>query len=700
MPLSGCPNIPDQRVTVLRCIGVVVAVVCAVLIAGTAWGDAGGQPVVANDAQPTDVSAVSLNAPAVAADVPQPEPEGYTDQYLFAGEVAVYDDGEGRDNEPFGQRLFATELIYYRSDDDLLGDEIEQGGRALWRRETLHWGVIDAEIQFSDIDSDYFNRDGNGTDTLFTVRQSAMPVSDILTLNNTFGHHRTGISSLLHSGYRYRLPSSPILGSSTELSGIASSLRFTTGKTGVYRGVSLPHFEETGGRLTTLAYETQAGEDFEFGSEVAYVENDTNVRDHTSLLLAGRYLEPDGSQEHAARLLADDDGNLGLWTDSYQELRSGRSVRYGGFYFAPDLSWTDEPIATDQMGLYLRGDMNSYRYSLSGGYDYAETGLGSDGLASSKSHSTFFTSNLRASRHVGLGLNANLAFRQFSGGIIEDDQVAWRVNTFASLVTNLGQARLELFNAELDSDINFNRRSQHGFWSSFDWRLPQNLRLTNEVRVEWDDDIRGNTRRDEISTLMRYDLLDNVSLGLNGSIYRTEGDSFNADEGYSFNADARWTFLRNWYASLSANYNTATYDIDSAGLLIRSQTAGSNSLWLSFGYSKASGRPHQTFGRANGLAGTGRISGQVFMDENRDSIRQPTERAAAGVTVLLDGRFEARTDAQGRYSFAPVPTGRHEVRVLTEDVPLPWGLEDERARPVEIGFRREAYMAFPLRRIN
>jgi len=220
------------------------------------------------------------------------------------------------------------------------------------------------------------------------------------------------------------------------------------------------------------------------------------------------------------------------------------------------------------------------------------------------------------------------------------------------------------------------------------------------VRVEWDDDARGETRRDEVSALMRYDLFDNMSFGLNASLYQTDGDSFNADNGYSFNADARWAFLRNWYASLSANYNASTYDIDEAGLLVRSQTSGSNSIWLNIGYSRSSGRPHQVFGRTNGRAGTGRISGQVFFDENRDSIRQPTEPAAAGVAVLLDGRYETRTDAQGRYSFSPVATGRHEVRVLTEDVPLPWGLEDERAVPVEIGFRRDSILAFALQRMN
>ena len=180
MPFIGCPTIPHWRVRVLRCICAALAVVLPMLMAGAAWGDVHGPAVVADEAQLTETEVLALSTMEITGGLPEPqiepEPAGYADQYLFEGEVAVYEDGGTIDNEPFGQRLFATELVYYRSDDDLLGDEMERGARALWRRETLHWGVVDAEIQFSNIDSDFLGRDGNGTDLLFTLRQSAMAV--------------------------------------------------------------------------------------------------------------------------------------------------------------------------------------------------------------------------------------------------------------------------------------------------------------------------------------------------------------------------------------------------------------------------------------------------------------------------------------------------------------------------------------------
>ena len=628
--------------------------------------------------------------------------KSFEDQYLFEADEPAYGDSSGMafEAEPFGRRLLESELIYYDRDDDLIGNEFERGGWARWRQETLNWGTVDVDVLVTDFDTDYFGYNRSGTDSVVTFRQSAMPVTDELLMNNTFGHQRTGLSSLLHSGYRYRLPTSPLFGATSELQSERSRLSLTTGKIGFYRGVALPRFEETGGRLTTLSFEHDQTEEINLGGQVAMVDGDEDVRDHTSFLFAGRYAPFDGRQEYTGRMLLDDEANVGLWADSYQELRPDAFVRYGAFYFDPDLAWTDEPIANDQTGLYLRGDYSNFLMNLSGGYDFLETGLGNDGLAESQTHSTFFNSSYRVSRHISVGLNGNAALRDFSGALLDDDQTVWRLNAYTTARLPLGQGRLEVFQGELDSDIRSNNREQKGIWTSFDWRLPEKLRLTNEVRVEWNDDLRGDTRRDEFSANFRYDLMDNLSWGINASVYRTEGDAFNAEDGVGINADARWAFTNNWYLGLSVNFNRATYDIDSAGLVVRDETSGYDAVWLTLGYRKTAGRPFPTFGRSTGRVGNGTIRGQVFFDENQDGIRQPSERAAVGTVVILDGRYETRTDSQGRYTFTPVPTGSHEIQVLTDKLPLPWGLDDERPQRVEIGFRRDSNLVFPLRRLN
>ena len=163
----------------------------------------------------------------------------------------------------------------------------------------------------------------------------------------------------------------------------------------------------------------------------------------------------------------------------------------------------------------------------------------------------------------------------------------------------------------------------------------------------------------------------------------------------------RWSFLPNWYASLIWIRNETEFDTAflPPGTNPTEEVTGST-VWLTLGYAKSSGQPFQTLGISNGGVGSGRVEGEVFFDENNDFVRQPSERPAAGVIVLLDGRYEARTDSRGRYTFEPVYTGPHQVSVAVSELPLPWGLHDETPRIVNVGVRRPGEADFGLRRFE
>jgi hypothetical protein len=90
----------------------------------------------------------------------------------------------------------------------------------------------------------------------------------------------------------------------------------------------------------------------------------------------------------------------------------------------------------------------------------------------------------------------------------------------------------------------------------------------------------------------------------------------------------------------------------------------------------------------------------VFFDDNGDGIRQPSERGAPNVTIYLDGRFPATTDAQGRFSFAVVTPGSHGLRILNEALPLPWTLDDDRPTVANVPLRGEAVLDIPLTKIR
>ncbi len=629
----------------------------------------------------------------------------YEDQYLLGDSLSEYEIGSSARIEPLGQRRVAAELAYYRSENDYLGNELEQGARLLWHREMPSWGDVDAEIQLVDFDSDFLGRKATGTDALVTLRQSAMPVSEMAMLDTTVGHQRSRIRSLLHTGYRYRLPTTPMFGVSGDFVHPDMGIHFSTGDVGVYRGIAFPRFEETGGKRTTIGYDRRIGDRFELGGELASVADDNNVRDHESVLLGGRYAFPDGGQEHAARLLVDDAGKLGVWTDSRQQVGSP-TLRYGVFYFDPDVVWADAPISNAQSGVYLRTDTSTFRYSLSAGYDYLDLGVGSVSFSSSETHSTFFSGTLRVRRELMVGVNAELAARSFYSGL-GDQQRIWRGTAFANFGIGPGHLRLEVFASELDSRIELNQRNRDGFRAAFDWRMPERVRLTTEVRTEHDSDLRSDDRRDELAVLFRYDLLRNISLGVNGSVYTRRRDPYEEDDGIIFNANLRWAFLPSWFATASVNRNRAELDVVDLGLAndfgfsSSPDARASTNFWLTVGYARSAGRPYPVFGQGQtGRGSTGSVSGEVFFDENRDGIRQPSEQVAAGAVVVLDGRDETRTDEQGRFEFAPVRTGSHEVQVLTEELPLPWGLDDESPVRIDVRFRETARVAFALLALN
>lgn len=112
---------------------------------------------------------------------------------------------------------------------------------------------------------------------------------------------------------------------------------------------------------------------------------------------------------------------------------------------------------------------------------------------------------------------------------------------------------------------------------------------------------------------------------------------------------------------MSANYNQTTTDTAITDFITNDEEITTDGVWLTLGYSRASGRAYPNFGAGSNRAGAGNISGIIFYDDNRDGIRQPGERVATGVIVMLDGRYEARTDSQGRFSYDPVPSGQHLI---------------------------------------
>jgi len=645
--------------------------------------------------EPPELADSPLRKRVAMTELDSIEPRVFVDRYLLDDDAATEFDSLASRNERAGRRSVEAEMIYYDSDDDFFGSNTEKGVLMRWRQETLNWGEFDAQLIFSDIEADFLGRRYRNDDLYFTFRQTNAPLENGWLMNNAAGHQRTLADPFLHSGYRIRLPTSLFLGFSMGVTTETSMGQWYMGKTGNNRGIAVPQFEENGGEILGGSWRQPLGDGLLVGAEVVNVKGQDFIRDHTSVLAAGSFADNEGAAQYDLHLLTDDDTNVGLWADSRNLLRSDVVLRYGAFYLEPELAWMDRPIVNDQYGAYVRADKRTFLYNYSIGFDYTKAGLASDSPFNAEYQSLFLNGNYRLSRKLSLGANGNLFLRDFRA-MTDDNQVAWRLANFVNYRFTGGLGRLEVYASQLNSDFDLNRSDTYGARISYDWNMPQGYRLTTEALLEEQRRLNLDNSNQRISVLFRQNVTGDFSWGVNTSYFRDDNEVLNTTTGVGLNADARWQFLSDWYVSASYVRNQSSLDAAAGNLLGGETELQSDAVWLRVGYANTSGQPFQRFGRNTSSAGAGRIRGEVYYDENRDFIRQPGERPAAGVVVVIDGRYETRTDAQGRYEFEPVYPGSHRVSLITEDLPLPWGLDDEAPQSATVGVRQATDVDFPL----
>ena len=276
-----------------------------------------------------------------------------------------------------------------------------------------------------------------------------------------------------------------------------------------------------------------------------------------------------------------------------------------------------------------------------------------------------------------------------------DEIRARRLSTYIQRRFGFGTSRLEVFVADLenggdDGDV-------RGIIWDQSWDLLRQLSLSTTLSHAKSDGLSNDEQRDSASVLFSHAVT--PDLDWNGSANYTRVKTAGRDDtdNYNVTLGAAWHFLRNWDARLDLTWNRAEETID---VLADSFDVDEKTLLLSIKHSFRGGRPFISAGNRTGSSGYGEISGEAFYDANRDGERQAGERPANGVFVYLDGRYERVTDKQGRFTFSTVPSGEHTVAIAIEDLPLPWGLEDETPQSVRVSVRQNSIVNFALARIN
>ncbi len=664
-----------------------------------AWSADSSGSASSSTASSADANYDPFSELGVAADSDGGDP-AYRDRIIAPEKLAPLPADEDEEDTASGPpRAVHLELIAHRS--RFAGERSVELGAAFggfW--DTDGFGAISADALLFRSDRE---RDGGqrwrGSATLWQ-RGLAMPGG--WSVNNGLGVLNTPMPGLLREQYRFFLPSVPMLGASSEWIQRTRGLQVQAaiGRGGTYNGARINGFEAGEGTVATV------------GAQWTWSERWTGA---ASLLVADGRIVPDGQglpafQNGRTRALvfgnrwqgardsinvnlqaSDSDGAQagGVWLDARAD-RGRFSHRYGAFHLQPDLAWGAWPINNDVRGGYYRVDFNRARWSWNAGIDRIDSisGTGFDGW--------YGNAFVRYQASPRLGYGGGLSARDSSGSA---DSGAQALQLFVDTGMRLGQTRLQfdLARAERDAD-------SWQFLLDHALHLREGSRLSVSAGIgELADGQSAAGRTMTLATYGGFDLSDDFSLDGTIRWSRSEGDDVSTGAG-STSADAsgldlnlgwrwriasRWTLLGNLSESRGSRRSPFALD-PLTNQPVFGTLPHDRAVYVSLRYDYSAGRARQVLGGAPGTA-SGRITGSVFLDENADGVRSASEQPAANITIVLDDRYSVRTDDQGRFVFERVAVGAHSIEAIPDNLPLPWSIDDERARQhVHVDVRGDA----------
>jgi hypothetical protein len=369
------------------------------------------------------------------------------------------------------------------------------------------------------------------------------------------------------------------------------------------------------------------------------------------------------------------------------------------FRLGPDLLWTETATSNDMQGFYTRMDLQTLRYQLAGGLEFNTTDLDDDPLLIGTRNTTaFLTGNRQLTRLTSIGGALNLRDTRSSDTAVSGDVHDIRLTVHGSRRFRVATTRVQLQVADIENGTNHGHAA--GITWDQTWEPGRALLLSSTLGYEVENGTGNDETRTTAGLLAWHDLSTSVRWDANINWTRSENEVIGSTtDNVNAGVALLWRFLPGWEATLRASFNDARED--ATGALAGTDFEGTErTMFLGIRRDMTSGRPFERVGRDTGRTGYGTVEGVVFYDENRDGIRQAGEAVAAGIYVYLDRRYQRLTDRDGRFEFTPVPAGRHTLSVAQEDLPLPWGLEDETPRALDVQVRSRTGVAIPLVRFD
>ena len=655
------------------------------LCASAAFGaNAPGTSSGASQAANSDVASNGVSGPG--------EQTSYQDRLIDGGNLSpdVSEDlygGHDPNGWPRAFRIQATTSRLTRNDRRADESGVRMGGML----ETPDYGALtlDASLRAS---SDFTFGSGG----LFTLWQLGLPMNGGWFGNNALGVFNTPSTDLARQQFRFFIPSIATAGAATEWRQAGNlQLHAAIGQPGVFTGLYVPGFERLGGRVASGGLQWNISREWAAGVQMANVDA---VRFGPGPLAGlGTFSAQSwyagtawGTPTARAQLNVIDSTaqggphRTGVWLDA--GVRDNRVWHtFGAFHLAPNLVWGNQPLTNNLQGGYYRAAFQSRQWILDGGVDYVTpvSGAGTSQL--------YAIGNARYQYRTGLGFGGGANVRSGTSD-------AWSVFGFVDQLNPLGVGRAQanfasdgrVSNAQLTLDQSWNNISSV--------RLSTALLLGRENLASYDTNSVG------AAVYGGGQLRSNLTLDVNARYTKAFGEAA-ADTALA-NVALNWAFAAGWTAS--ANYyesrNAARLPLTVTSPIpgpvpVQLQRLDDRGVFFSLRYEWQAGTRSAALGGYPG-SGSGSVAGVLYLDANDSGRFEAGESGAGNVVILLDGRFAARTDAEGRFEFPSVAPGDHVLSVVPDNLPLPWVVSSEGRIDVKVRVRDRTRVEIQARRLR
>jgi len=651
--------------------------------------------------------APALPARAQSTSGPAPPPQAYEDRLIGGGNLAPdISLGDYYSNESSGlARSGHVDAVASRLES--LGANPaptlhENGIVASGQWETSTYGTFSADLgaRIGDGVEPLLNDAGNERAS-FSLHQRAMPFDGGWQADNGLGDLNTPQIGLERQQPRFILASGTMLGAETEWRG-PSGIQIVAGggEPGVFEGIKVPTFDTLGGSTAALGAQWTPAPQWTVGGQYAGARDanlyyqapgasilppqisNLRINSDTGILSAAWRSDASRAQVNLIDGTLDGSGNaFGLWLDG-SHTQGAYTQSYGAFRIDPNLAWGNQLITSDVEGGYYRLGYQTRRWVADVGVDEVRSvsGHGAD--------STFVNGDARYQlwRDTGIGGVVNVLLARDGGR-----QTAWSVEGYVDNANDLGSSRVQIDYATNSQTNDVATTLQQT------WKMPTGARLATSLGIDHVYTAATPVLPAASSTLVRLAAYGGgdvtARLSLDGTVQWAQAvqgriaPTTSADVSLTWHMARGWqtllTYYENWVGSWSPLVVTSPL---TPPVPVPQASLGQRGVFLTLRWQDARGGHFVPLGGAPG-SGSGRLAGVVYLDVNENGRFDAGETCAANVTVVLDGRFSTRTDANGRFDFQAVAAGHHVLTVLPDNLPLPWSLVNQGRTEVEVGTR-------------